>query len=128
MPRQTPKTELADGTSVSKSDPAKAAAVLASAYLADDLAEQLTCREAEALAVLLAHHGQPEAARLWMRSHAAGDDHGDLHGDEADLEERFRILGLHATGTIVHPVDEHPVGSGGNRPADRAGNRAEEPG
>lgn len=49
------------------------------ASLADDLATNLTCTEADALADLFAATGKPELAHAWISAHSEGDDQGDRH-------------------------------------------------
>ncbi len=50
--------------------------------LLEDIATQLTCKEADALADLLrAYHYEDEAASL-LSAHAEGDDEGDKHWEE----------------------------------------------
>ncbi|MFE2104327.1 hypothetical protein ACFXAF_00390 [Kitasatospora sp. NPDC059463] len=61
--------------------------------LADSLGERLTCTEVDALARLFARAGHPDAAELWLKCHAEGDEWGDLHRDYKDEKD--------AAGTVV---------------------------
>ncbi|QFG10445.1 hypothetical protein KIV65_gp22 [Mycobacterium phage Anthony] len=59
--------------------------------LANNLADKLTCNEAEAIASLFLSIGKVEAADAWMKSHELGDDCGDMHcicDDEECIKER----------------------------------------
>ncbi|ASJ79763.1 hypothetical protein KIY83_gp77 [Mycobacterium phage Fameo] len=48
-------------------------------YLAGDMADKLTCIEAEAIAELFRAFGETRTAEAWIESHAYGDDCGDMH-------------------------------------------------
>lgn len=48
-------------------------------HLSCDVADKLTCIEAEALAELFAAFGDERSAQQWVRDHSWGDDCGDLH-------------------------------------------------
>jgi hypothetical protein len=47
--------------------------------LTRDLADHLSCTEAEALAAMLTALGAHDAADRWFILHAESDDHADLH-------------------------------------------------
>lgn len=47
--------------------------------LLEDIASQLTCSEANALADLLRAYNYPEDADAMLSAHAEGDDEGDEH-------------------------------------------------
>lgn len=48
-------------------------------YLANDLGEKLTCREADAIAELFSAFGKDKDAEQWIDSHSFSDDEGDEH-------------------------------------------------
>lgn len=53
--------------------------------MASAVARHLTCTEVEVLADVFRAFDQPEAARVWISSHAeADDDEDDLHFTERD--------------------------------------------
>ena len=60
--------------------------VWAKSDLAQYIAGALTCREADALASLLAAHGQSDAAASWIEQHSQSDDEGDTHYQGATTE------------------------------------------
>ena len=60
--------------------------VWAKSGLAFDVAGSLTCREADALANLLAIHGHHDAAASWIEQHGQSDDEGDAHCHGATTE------------------------------------------
>ena len=60
--------------------------VWAKSGLVFDVAGALTCREADALANLLAAHGQSDAAASWIEQHGQSDDEGDTHHQGATTD------------------------------------------
>lgn len=62
-------------------------------WLAGDIGTSLTCIEVEALADLYRVNDREEEAKGWIRSHAEGDDCGDMHctcDDPECIEERSK--------------------------------------
>ncbi|AOZ61327.1 hypothetical protein SEA_DARTHPHADER_87 [Mycobacterium phage DarthPhader] len=61
-------------------DPLKEfAEVWGGSHLAGDIAEKLTCNEAEAIACLFLSIGDTESADFWIEHHSYSDDCGDEH-------------------------------------------------
>lgn len=56
------------------------------ATLAGDLAELITCPEADALTGLLAALGAHQLAATWATAHAAGDEPGDDHHPDEPID------------------------------------------
>ncbi|MEX1655539.1 hypothetical protein ABZ960_20545 [Streptomyces pseudovenezuelae] len=63
-------------------------------YGTAEAGESFTCKEADAIARVLAVAGHKDEAVTWLEGHAGGDEVDDLHYtyDETDPEDEGRVL------------------------------------